>query len=302
MADEDNSRGDDIRLVKYIDTKLDRDVSFNVEYNEPLMNDSRRAGSFGPSNSAPNMSAYSTKNIQFDADLSPRAGDRKQVPLGSAAQTARKGEISFDFLKEKGLKEHWWIAPHEIVLPEREMASGSCGKVYKTKWRALRVAVKTIKKASRKALEDLQREIFTWSTTRHPNIVSFLGASYSGDLGVVLIMEFMSGGDLQNLIDDTEGPVSYKRGLRCALDIGRALCFLHSCKPRILHRDLKPPNVLFDNHGVAKIADFGLSKFVGDSLKPYRMTAKTGTVRYMAPEVLLGKKYDISVDVYSFGW
>jgi len=69
-----------------------------------------------------------------------------------------------------------------------------------------------------------------------------------------------------------------------------------------LHRDLKPPNVLFDNHGVAKIADFGLSKFVGDSLKPYRMTAKTGTVRYMAPEVLLGKKYDISVDVYSFGW
>jgi len=76
---------------------------------------------------------------------------------------------------------------------------------------------------------------------------------------------------------------------------------IYLSQPPIIHRDLKPPNVLFDANGVAKIADFGLSKFVNSNLERYQMTAKTGTVRYMAPEVLIGNPYSCSVDVYSFG-
>ncbi|GAB5355449.1 hypothetical protein AAMO2058_000206500 [Amorphochlora amoebiformis] len=204
-------------------------------------------------------------------------------------------------IQDRGEKERWWINEHEIILPKKEMCSGSCGKVYRTKWRTLLVAVKTIKNPSQKAVEDLQHEILTWSTTRHPNIVTFLGASFSPTNGVMLIMEFMKGGDLQDLLNKSDGPIPLKRAYEICLDISRALTFLHSCKPPILHRDLKPPNVLFDVHGVAKIADFGLSKFVNDTLNPYRMTAKTGTVRYMAPEVLLGRPYNASVDIYSFG-
>jgi len=117
----------------------------------------------------------------------------------------------------------------------------------------------------------------------------------------MLIMEFMPGGDLQELLDRTEGRIPLKRCYQIAIDIGKALCFLHACKPPILHRDLKPPNILFDDNGVAKMADFGLSKIVASSRQAYRMTEKTGTIRYMAPEVLLGKEYSCCVDVYSYG-
>eukprot|EP00954_Amorphochlora_amoebiformis_P007585 588741-Amorphochlora_amoeboformis.AAC.1 len=58
--------------------------------------------------------------------------------------------------QDRGEKERWWINEHEIILPKKEMCSGSCGKVYRTKWRTLLVAVKTIKNPSQKAVEDLQ--------------------------------------------------------------------------------------------------------------------------------------------------
>mmetsp|Transcript_29267 Transcript_29267/g.40565 ORF Transcript_29267/g.40565 Transcript_29267/m.40565 type:complete len:422 (-) Transcript_29267:287-1552(-) len=257
---------------------------------------------------------FQTKSIRKSAsagsfsalrELEKSTGNLSMGEFTSLDEQEREGDALTPEVKkvwEKGRKERWWVSPSEFKIPEKEMASGACGKVYVTKWRSLRVAVKTIKKAtSRKELEDLQQEIQVWSTTRHPNVVTFMGASYNPHNGVMLIMEFMKGGDLQQLIDRTGGPIPRKRAYQIALDIGKALCFLHACHPPIIHRDLKPPNVLFDAHGVAKLADFGLSKFVNSRLESYQMTAKTGTVRYMAPEVLLGRKYSVLVDVYSFG-
>lgn len=221
----------------------------------------------------------------------------------------RDGADSADSIWKRGKKERWFVDPSEIKLPKLNMAAGACGLVYKTRWRSINIAVKTIKNSDKKsepdqkrAVEDIQKEIHTWSTTRHPNIVTFLGASVCPKRGVMILMEFMERGDLQQLLDRNKGKIiPRKRAFEIALDISRAMLFLHACKPPIIHRDLKPPNVLFDANGVAKLADFGLSKFVTSHLENYRMTAKTGTIRYMAPEVLLGKNYSCSVDVYSFG-
>ena len=88
------------------------------------------------------------------------------------------------------------------------------------------------------------------------------------------------------------------------MELSRALCFLHNCNPVIIHRDLKPANLLLNEDGHLKVGDFGLSK-VKDIQKiagTYRMTGKTGSMRYMAPEVFLDDPhYDEKVDIYSTG-
>jgi len=220
--------------------------------------------------------------------------------LIKSEEELRKHSSEVRAIWEQGNNERWWIDSEEFKISKKEFASGACGKVYSAKWRSMYVAIKTIKVRNKKAIHALQKEVLIWSSIRHPNCVSFLGASLNKTHGIMIAMEYMKGGDLQNLLD-AQGKLGYARAYRIAMDMARGLCFLHMCKPLILHRDLKPPNVLFDENGVAKIADFGLSKTMHPDLRTYRMTSKTGTVRYMAPEVLLGKKYTCSVDVYSFG-
>ena len=86
------------------------------------------------------------------------------------------------------------------------------------------------------------------------------------------------------------------------LDLATALHYLH--ESNIVYRDIKPDNIGFDVRGDVKIFDFGLSKELDPTTKDedgfYKMTADTGSPRYMAPEVFLGKRYNESVDVYSF--
>ena len=86
-----------------------------------------------------------------------------------------------------------------------------------------------------------------------------------------------------------------------AIELAQALAFLHQCKPPIIHRDLKPENILLADNGSIKLADFGLSKICQNKGRgQYQMTGKTGTLQYMAPEVMRSEQYDSSVDLYSF--
>ena len=86
-----------------------------------------------------------------------------------------------------------------------------------------------------------------------------------------------------------------------AIELAQALAFLHQCKPPIIHRDLKPENILLADNGSIKLADFGLSKICqNEGRGQYQMTGETGTLQYMAPEVIRSEQYDSSVDLYSF--
>lgn len=113
----------------------------------------------------------------------------------------------------------------------------------------------------------------------------------------VVVVEFQHGGTLKTLLyNHRDKKLSYKKVVHLALDLARGLNYLHSQK--IVHRDVKAENMLLDRkHRTLKIADFGVARVEAAS----EMTGQTGTLGYMAPEVLQGHSYNRKCDVYSFG-
>uniref|UniRef100_A0A0E0MMI6 Protein kinase domain-containing protein n=1 Tax=Oryza punctata TaxID=4537 RepID=A0A0E0MMI6_ORYPU len=170
-----------------------------------------------------------------------------------------------------------------------------------------------------------------WYAFEHPNVARFFGASMgTTDLNIpvttpsssaaatggeqrntgkkpppdracCVVVEFLGGGTLKkHLIDHYRSKLPYGEVVRLALSMARGLSFLHANK--IVHRDVKTENMLLlagAGDPDLKIADFGVARVeAGD---PREMTGATGTVGYMAPEVIDGKPYNHKCDVYSFG-
>lgn len=140
------------------------------------------------------------------------------------------------------------------------------------------------------------------SNGRHPSLVLFLGACVDGEPKII-ISEYLSGGSLEDVYNakhKERGGKSWRPPTQTihmwALELARALNFLHKCIPTILHRDLKPGNLLLTQEGHLKVSDFGLSKIIDKTTSgAYQMTGVTGTLRYMAPEVMRSESYNEKV-------
>lgn len=123
-----------------------------------------------------------------------------------------------------------------------------------------------------------------------------------------LVYEYMSNGSLEDRLfckDDTP-PLSWQLRFKIASEIGTGLLFLHQNKPEpLVHRDLKPGNILLDKNFVSKIADVGLARLipraVADTITQYRMTAAAGTFCYIDPEYQKTGMLGIKSDVYALG-
>ena len=85
------------------------------------------------------------------------------------------------------------------------------------------------------------------------------------------------------------------------MELTQAIYFLHNCYYPIMHRDIKPSNILLDDDLHIKLTDFGLSRTIKKKHDIYKMSGCTGTLRYMAPEILFnnGKDYNLMIDIYS---
>lgn len=140
------------------------------------------------------------------------------------------------------------------------------------------------------------REIALLKELQHPNIVRLVNVLHT-DKKLTLVFEFLDQ-DLKHLLDQHKGPLpeSDIKSYLYQLLNGTAKCHKH----KVLHRDLKPQNLLINREGVLKLADFGLARAFGIPVKNF--THEVVTLWYRAPDILMGSKdYNTSVDIWSVG-
>ncbi|XWS08937.1 hypothetical protein CRYUN_Cryun40dG0043100 [Craigia yunnanensis] len=221
--------------------------------------------------------------------------------------------------------EEWEIDLAKLDL-RHVIAHGTYGTVYRATYDNQDVAVKlldwgedgiatTAETAALRA--SFRQEVAVWHKLDHPNVTKFVGASMgTSNLKIpsknpsadshnslpsracCVVVEYLPGGTLkQYLIRNRRKKLAFKVVVQLALDLSRGLSYLHSRK--IVHRDVKTENMLLDAQRNLKIADFGVARV--EAQNPRDMTGETGTLGYMAPEVLDGKPYNRRCDVYSFG-
>lgn len=178
------------------------------------------------------------------------------------------------------------------------IGEGSFGKVYKgrKKYSGQVVALKFIPKVGRseKELKNLQREIDIMRNLEHENIIKLLD-SFETPKEVCVVTEYAEGELFQVLEDDGSLPEQQVRKIACQLV--KALYYLHS--HRILHRDMKPQNILLGKGGVVKLCDFGFARAM--SINTLVLTSIKGTPLYMSPELVQEKPYDHNSDLWSVG-
>jgi len=127
---------------------------------------------------------------------------------------------------------------------------------------------------------------------KSPHLVSIFDVRYADDGQPVVIMEYVSGPSLREILDEHPAGLGTQKAAFFLREIGKGLTYLHDCG--IVHRDLKPANIFYEN-GYVKIGDYGLSKVISASHRSGQ-TVTVGTLHYMAPEVGAGR-YDRGIDI-----
>jgi serine/threonine protein kinase len=189
----------------------------------------------------------------------------------------------------------------------RKIGEGGYGPVYKGHLDHTAVAIKVLRPDAAQGRSQFQQEVEVLSCIRHPNMVLLLGAC--PEYGC-LVYEYMANGSLDDCLfrrGGGGGPViPWQHRFRIAAEIATGLLFLHQTKPEpLVHRDLKPGNILLDRNYVSKISDVGLARLVppnvADNVTQYRMTSTAGTFCYIDPEYQQTGMLGVKSDVYSLG-
>ncbi len=170
---------------------------------------------------------------------------------------------------------------------------GGFGEVYyATSDSGREVALKFVQSAEQVELRGIQHCM----NLKSPHLVMIFDVRYSDAGEPVVIMEFVSGPSLRDLMNDAPQGMGPQKTAYLIREIAKGLDYLHECG--IVHRDLKPGNIFYED-GYVKIGDYGLSKQIGASQNSAH-TITVGTVHYMAPEIGSGR-YDRSIDIYALG-
>ncbi|XP_022023628.1 LRR receptor-like serine/threonine-protein kinase IOS1 [Helianthus annuus] len=164
------------------------------------------------------------------------------------------------------------------------------------------VAVKMLTESSSQGYKEFQAEVKLLMDVRRKNITSLVG--YCNDNNQKgIIYEYMANGSLEmHLFDGSPNVLSWETRLQIACDAAEGLVYLHhGCKPPIVHRDVKPSNILLNQVFQAKLADFGMSKAFATEDATHVSTVVVGTRGYLDPEYYLTNWLTEKSDVYSFG-
>ncbi|MCX7894314.1 MAG: serine/threonine protein kinase, partial [Burkholderiales bacterium] len=162
------------------------------------------------------------------------------------------------------------------------------------------VAIKTIRiDVTAAEREEFKKRFFREAKSaarlNHPNIVTVYDAGESGEIAYIA-MELLDGKDLRHYIRKDERP-GYERTAEIVADVARALHYAHI--EGVVHRDVKPGNIIVLHNGAVKLADFGIARLASGS---GTQTGQTfGTPKYMAPEQIAGRPVDGRADIFALG-
>ena len=183
-----------------------------------------------------------------------------------------------------------------------KIGEGGMAIVYKARCRLLNryVAIKILRPEFTKDeqfIENFKRESQAAAALTHPNIVSVYDVGKEGNIHFI-VMELVEGKTLSQYIEE-KGRLDYKEAISITRQVASALSLAH--KNQIVHRDIKPHNILITNTGVAKLADFGIAKAVSASTIIGGNHKVMGSVHYFSPEQARGAYVDERSDIYSLG-
>lgn len=240
--------------------------------------------------------------LETDAHKCPGCGLTLAIPDASelagqktAASPAATGDMPGD---EEALPIGFTLKARYEIL--RVLAKGGMGWVYKARDKKddRMVAVKVI----RRDLADnptwrrrLGEEVVLAGRLSHGNVVRTAGLE-EADGFTFLPMPYIDGNDLKTVISE-RGALGVGEALRIARQVAEALKSAHDVG--VIHRDLKPQNIMIDSQGTAYIADFGIAMSAG--MGEGADGEITGTPEYMSPEQAEGKNVDLRTDIFSFG-
>ena len=183
-----------------------------------------------------------------------------------------------------------------------KIGSGGMATVYKAKCHVLNryVAIKILRDEFTTDEEFVKRfevEAQAAASITHPNIVSVYDVGVDGNLHYI-VMELIKGKTLKEIIVEENGPLPWKWSVNISIQIASALEVAH--KNHIIHRDIKPHNIIITEDGVAKVTDFGIAKAASNStITAFGTTI--GSVHYFSPEHARGGYTDEKSDLYSLG-
>lgn len=265
------------------------------------------------------INATDTNDIIFDMDESLSDGIPKK----------------YKHMKRNQSFTEWEIPPWDLALKE-VIGEGKFGKVHRAHWKGTPVAAKTDNHLTNEDKQIIINEVDTLIKIHHPNIVQIFGFVQQP---FAIVMEYLPNKDLSHYIKQKKN-IDIPTKIKICVDVLRGLEYLHCRKPNsLIHRDIKPQNIVLTQSGHAKIADFGLSKFVDNKMKRNgskdsleqilsssspiippellkkfnlehntshcgdnsELTSHVGSRRYMSPEMKNNGKYNHKTDIWSAG-
>jgi serine/threonine protein kinase/Flp pilus assembly protein TadD len=254
----------------------------------------------------------STSRADSEKVACPRCGSTSQLHTGVCVSCLlgegleAGDEVSRAFF-ESAIAEvnvpdkQWRLGDYEIL---DEIGRGGMGVIYLARQRHPRriVAVKRVLNYhadSHETLKRFRREADAAASLDHPNILPIYEVSESEDGLPFFSMKFATGGSLQKVAPALRGEP--RRCVQLMAKVARAVEYAHG--QGILHRDLKPGNILLDGRGEPLVSDFGLAKFIDANTDLTKSLTTFGTPGYTAPEQAEGKAADLTpaADVYSLG-
>uniref|UniRef100_A0A6N2LHI5 non-specific serine/threonine protein kinase n=1 Tax=Salix viminalis TaxID=40686 RepID=A0A6N2LHI5_SALVM len=182
------------------------------------------------------------------------------------------------------------------------IGNGGFGATYKAEISpGVLVAIKRLAVGRFQGIQQFHAEIKTLGRLHHPNLVTLIGY-HASETEMFLIYNYLPGGNLEKFIQErSTRAVDWRILHKIALDIARALAYLHDqCVPRVLHRDVKPNNILLDDDFNAYLSNFGLASLLGTS-ETHATKGVAGTFGYVAPEYAMTCRVSDKADVYSYG-